>query len=170
MKILRFIFRKIREQIRWRIIIPLRTLYWRFLLKGLGARTRMLGRVVFTAPEHVVIGHDCTLNDGVVIGGNSAVTIGNYVRIASGVKIMSGALNYEEPMETRRHKVAPIVVEDGVWIAANAVICPGVVVGRDSVVAAGSVVLKDVPPNVVVFGAPARITQTIERPPVAPQL
>ena len=123
----------------------------------------MLGRVIFAAPEKVSIGHDCTFNDGTVISGNAPVTIGNYVRVAFGVKIMSGSLNYEEPMEHRTHKVAPVAVHDGVWIAANAVICPGVTVGRNSVVAAGSVVLQDVPPDVIVFGAPARIMQKIDR-------
>lgn len=167
MNYIRWVVRKLREQIRWCVIIPFRSFYWRLLVARMGPRTRMLGRVLFIPPEQVSIGHDCTFNDGVYIAGNAPITIGNYVRIAAGVKILSGSLNYSDPMERRTHKVAPVVIEDGVWIAANAVICPGVVVGRDSVVAAGSTVLKDVPENVVVFGAPARITQTIERPPAS---
>lgn len=52
---------------------------------------------------------------------------------------------------------APVVVEEKVWIAANATILKGVRIGKDAVVAAGSVVTKDVPPYAIVGGVPAKV-------------
>ena len=57
-----------------------------------------------------------------------------------------------------------VVIEDDVWIASRVSILPGVTVGKGSVIAAGAVVTKDVPPSSLVGGIPARIIRTIERP------
>ncbi len=57
---------------------------------------------------------------------------------------------------------APVVIEDNVWIGANVTIMPGVTIGRHSVVGAGSMVNKDVPPDTVVAGVPAKIIRKIE--------
>ena len=59
-------------------------------------------------------------------------------------------------------KTAPIVLEKGVWIGDSVIITKGVRIGQNSVVAAGSVVTKNVPPNVVVAGNPARIVKTLD--------
>jgi acetyltransferase-like isoleucine patch superfamily enzyme len=55
----------------------------------------------------------------------------------------------------------PVVIGDDVWIGANAVILPGVTIGRHCVVAAGAVVTKDVPDNTVVGGVPAKVLKTL---------
>ena len=55
----------------------------------------------------------------------------------------------------------PVVIGDDVWIGANAVILPGVTIGRHCVVAAGAVVTKDVPDNSVVAGVPAKILKQL---------
>ena len=69
------------------------------------------------------------------------------------------------PLEPSRRRVAtigtPIVIEKSVWIAAGATIIGGVTVGEKSVVAAGSVVTKDVPANTLVGGNPARVIRSI---------
>jgi acetyltransferase-like isoleucine patch superfamily enzyme len=54
-----------------------------------------------------------------------------------------------------------VVIGDDVWIGANAVILPGVTIGRHCVVAAGAVVTKDVPDNTVVGGIPAKVLRTL---------
>jgi acetyltransferase-like isoleucine patch superfamily enzyme len=67
-----------------------------------------------------------------------------------------------EPSQRRAATIGkPIVIERNVWIAAGATIIGGVTVGEDSVVAAGSVVTKDVPPNTLVGGNPARVIRSI---------
>lgn len=55
----------------------------------------------------------------------------------------------------------PITIEDGVWIGGHAVIAPGVRIGRNSVIGAGSVVTKDIPANVVAVGNPCRVVRPV---------
>jgi acetyltransferase-like isoleucine patch superfamily enzyme len=57
----------------------------------------------------------------------------------------------------------PVVVEDGVWVGACATILPGVTLGRGSVVAAGALVARDVPPHTLVAGVPARPIKSLPR-------
>jgi acetyltransferase-like isoleucine patch superfamily enzyme len=59
-------------------------------------------------------------------------------------------------------KVAPIYVKRGAWVTVGAIILPGVTIGENSVVAAGAVVTKDVPPYTVVAGSPARVIKKLE--------
>jgi len=102
--------------------------------------------------ERSRIGLSCT-----VIG---PVTIGNDIMLAQNI-VMSGLNHsYEDisrPISHQKQSTSMIVVEDEVWIGANAVIVAGVKVGKHSVIAAGSVVTKDVPPYSVVAGNPAKI-------------
>ena len=81
------------------------------------------------------------------------ITIGDNVNIAHGTYILShiGYRPQNEEIET--------VIEDNVRIFVNSVILPGVRIGKNSVIGAGSVVMKDVPPDVVVMGNPARVIQ-----------
>ena len=55
----------------------------------------------------------------------------------------------------------PVHIENNVWIGAGAVILPGVTIGENSVIGAGSVVTKDIPPDVVAVGSPCRVLRTI---------
>ncbi len=85
--------------------------------------------------------------DDVMIGPNVSI-------ITSGHPI--------EPSERRTFAIGkPIVIERNVWIAAGATIIGGVTVGENSVVAAGSVVTRDVPPSTLVGGNPARVIRSI---------
>jgi acetyltransferase-like isoleucine patch superfamily enzyme len=89
------------------------------------------------------------------------VTIGNNVLIANGVNIFSYDQHPANPAE--RHLPASpessrsVMIEDNVWIGAKCVIFKGVKIGKNSIVAAGSVVTQKVPPDSMVIGNPARI-------------
>ena len=88
------------------------------------------------------------------------VNVGNDVRLAQGVVLSGLNHNYKEidrPIHKQGVSTMPIVVEDESWIGANVVIVPGVKIGKHSIVAAGSIVTKDVLPYSVVAGNPARI-------------
>ena len=65
-------------------------------------------------------------------------------------------IDRDTPITRQGHTAEPIVIEDDVWIASNSVILKGVHIGKGAVVAAGSIVTKDVPPYAVVAGVPAR--------------
>jgi acetyltransferase-like isoleucine patch superfamily enzyme len=106
--------------------------------------------------DHTRIGIHCT-----VIG---PVSIGNNVNLAQGITVT--ALNHNFGDTTRKIdeqgiSTKPVEIGDDVWIGANAVILPGVTIGRHAVVAAGAVVTNDVPNNCVVGGVPAKLIKQI---------
>ena len=89
------------------------------------------------------------------------IDIADDVMIGSNVSIITSG-HPIEPLQRRAGvTAAPIVIERNVWIAAGVTIIGGVTVGENSVVAAGSVVTQDVPPNTLVGGNPARVIRSI---------
>lgn len=91
------------------------------------------------------------------------ITIGNNVFLAPGVHIYTAThpLNPEERNSGAEFGKS-VKIGDSVWLGGRSVICPGVTIGNNVVVAAGAVVTKDVPDNVVVGGNPAKIIKSIE--------
>ena len=105
--------------------------------------------------RNVFVNQNCTFYD---LGG---LTIADDVMIGPNVSIITSG-HPIEPSQRRACIVAkPIAIERNVWIAAGATIIGGVTVGENSVVAAGSVVTKDVPPSTLVGGNPARVIRSI---------
>ncbi|CCG98722.1 putative acetyl transferase [Fibrella aestuarina BUZ 2] len=106
----------------------------------------------------VEFGDSCLLGVGSTVIG--PVCFGNNVMTAQHVVLSGLNHDYERidvPIKNQPVSTRPIVVEDDCWIGANAVVVAGVTIGRHSVVAAGSVVTRDVPPFSVVGGNPARL-------------
>ena len=92
------------------------------------------------------------------------VIIGNHVNLAQGITVTALNHNFEDSnkrIDEQGVSTNQVVIEDDVWIGANAVILPGVTIGHHSVVAAGAVVTKDVPPHSLVAGVPAKIIKQI---------
>jgi len=88
------------------------------------------------------------------------VTIGNHVNLAQNITVSGLNHNFENvniPIDEQGVSTSPITIEDDVWIGANAVILPGVTIGKHSVVAAGSIVGKSIPAYSVCAGIPARV-------------
>ena len=108
--------------------------------------------------RNVSINQNCTFYD---LGG---LDIADDVMIGPNVSLITSG----HPIEPSRRRAvvvaAPIVIERNAWIAAGATIIGGVTIGENSVVAAGSVVTKDVPPNTLVGGNPARVIRSIADP------
>jgi acetyltransferase-like isoleucine patch superfamily enzyme len=106
----------------------------------------------------VFIGDRTRIGLGNVLIG--PVKVGNDIMFAQNVVLSGLNHSYEDisiPISRQKVSTSPIVIEDEVWIGANATITAGVTVGKHSVVAGGSVVVKDVPPYSIVAGNPARI-------------
>lgn len=110
--------------------------------------------------EHVFINANCTFLDGAFI------TIGAHTLIGPDVRIYTPhhPMDYIDRRENREYAY-PVTIGEDCWIGGGAVICPGVTIGSRSVVGAGSVVTKDVPPDTLVAGNPARIIRRIPTPP-----
>ena len=112
--------------------------------------------------ERVRFGRNVFINANLMILGSGIVTIGDNALIGPDARFYT--VNHAFDVETRREgweRAFPITLEPDVWLGGSVVICPGVTIGRGSVVAAGSVVTKDVPPMTVVGGNPARVLRTL---------
>src|SRR6185437_4584004 len=72
------------------------------------------------------------------------------------------------PVQSQPMRCAPLIVEDAAWIGAHVTVLPGVRIGRDAVVGAGSVVTRDVPAATIAVGAPARVIRHRDRSPARP--
>lgn len=114
------------------------------------------GGVDMSVGRNVFVNQNCTFYD---LGG---LDIGDDVMIGPNVSLITSSHPLEPSQRRERIIAKPIVIERNVWIAAGATIIGGVTVGENSVVAAGAVVTKDVPPNTLVAGNPARVIRSIE--------
>lgn len=87
------------------------------------------------------------------------VSIGSHVNLAQGITVTALNHNFRDQnlrIDEQGVSTSPVTIGDDIWIGANAVILPGVTIGNHSVVAAGAVVTKDVPPHSLVAGVPAK--------------
>ncbi|WP_228373281.1 sugar O-acetyltransferase [Demequina silvatica] len=112
--------------------------------------------------ERVRFGRNVFINANLMILGSGVVTIGDNALIGPDARFYT--VNHAFDVEIRREgweRAFPITLEADVWLGGSVVICPGVTIGRGSVVAAGSVVTKDVPPMSVVAGNPAKVIRTL---------
>lgn len=111
--------------------------------------------------KNIIIGKNVFLNTGCSFQDRGGITIGDGTLIGMNVSIST--LNHGFSSETRNTTYpSPVIIESNVWIGTGANILPGVTIGSNSVVAAGAVVTKDVPENVVVAGVPAKVVKKID--------
>jgi acetyltransferase-like isoleucine patch superfamily enzyme len=145
----------------------------------LGAGTFVLGELlVFAYGGKIKIGNNCYIGIGSRVWSGEEVKIGNDVLISHNVNIVDTTaheldhieradtyiklLKEGHPKEKGTIVTKPIVIEDHVWVNFNVVILKGVTIGRGAIVAAGTVVTKDVPPFVLVGGNPARVLKELK--------
>jgi putative colanic acid biosynthesis acetyltransferase WcaF len=104
-------------------------------------------------PWKLAIGNNVWIGEHVWIDNLDAVTIGNDVCISQGAMLLCGTHDYKR--ETFDLVTRPIHIEDGAWICARAIVCPGVRVGPHAVLTAAAVATHDLEPNGVYQGNPA---------------
>jgi len=121
---------------------------------------------------------DFTLLNGALIMAEERIEIGSHCLVSWNVGIADSDFHPIDPAQRRQDamalapyaenrpprppiRTAPVVIKDNVWIGMGAVILKGVTIGENSVVAAGAIVTRDVPPNVVVAGNPAQIVKEL---------
>jgi maltose O-acetyltransferase len=108
------------------------------------------------------IGTGCFLNYGVVALDVARIDIGDDVQIGPLVQLLTPTHPVEpEPRRARWEAAEPIAIGDNVWLGGGAIVCPGVTIGADTVVGAGAVVTRDLPPRVVAAGVPARVVREL---------
>lgn len=127
------------------------------LLASVGEQTYVERPFVCDYGFNISIGRRTFINYAAIVLDVARVTIGDEVQIATGVQLLTA----EHPMDpvARRagnESARPIAIHDGVWIAGGTIVCPGVTIGENSVIGAGSVVTRDVEPGVLAAGNPCR--------------
>ena len=130
---------------------------WRYGLKKVHSSFRLSwGCFVhhdFTAGVHGYMGHGCVICP--------RVTVGRYVMFGAQVHVLGADHRFDLPgtpmIFSGRPDLPETIIEDDVWIGTRAILMAGVSIGRGAIVAAGSVVTRDVPPYTIVAGVPAKV-------------
>lgn len=104
-------------------------------------------------PWHLTVGDYTWIGEGVWIDNLTTVTIGSNCCVSQGAMLLCG--NHDYTKETFDLMVAPVCLEDGAWVGAKVLVCPGVTVGAGAVLTAGAVATKDLAPEKVYQGNPA---------------
>ena len=143
-------------------------------------RRRLLGELLGSVGEDVEIrapfccdyGHQISVgartftNFGLVVLDVARVTIGDDVQIGPNVQLLTAQHPLEpDPRRAKWESAAPITIGDNVWLGGGVIVCPGVTIGADTVVGAGSVVTKDLPAGVLAVGVPARVVRRLTEQP-----
>ena len=120
----------------------------------------------FYDPRNITIGQDSIIGEGTVLDGRAKLVIGDHVDIASEVMIYNSQHNVhaEHFADESAVVVAPVTIEDYVFVGPRAIILPGVTLKKGSVVGAGAVVTRNTEENEIVGGVPAKVigTRTIK--------
>jgi acetyltransferase-like isoleucine patch superfamily enzyme len=132
-----------------------------------GTNSLVLGELTISGPgnwrELITVGDNTMITGPLAIDLGAPVHIGNLVRIGHQVLLLT--VDHEIGPDYLRcgpHSFAPIRIGDGAWLASRVTVLPGVTIGDGAVVAAGSVVVRDVPPNVLVAGVPAKVIRSLD--------
>jgi maltose O-acetyltransferase len=119
-------------------------------------------QTVISGGGRLRIGDRVFVNSGSVIISVKEIVIGDDVAFANEAYVMD---SNSHGVEGRPHVEAPVRIGDGTWIGARAIVLPGVTIGKRVLVAAGAVVTRDVPDDVLVAGNPARVVRSLDYPP-----
>jgi len=128
-----------------------------FLLKAFGASigkgVTLKPRLRVKFPWKLKIENYVWVGEDVWVDNLEGVSIGNNVCMSQGVYVCTG--NHDWTKQTFNLIVKPVIIEDGVWVGAKALICPGVVLRNHSIVCAGAVIAKSTNPHTIYSGNPA---------------
>ena len=129
-----------------------------------------IGRYCYVEPplraswgcKNVHFGDGVYANFNLVLVDDTDIYVGDHVMFGPNVVVCTGTHPIHPALRKRQAQYnAPVYIDDNVWIGAGALILPGVHIGENSVIGAGSVVTKDIPPNVVAAGNPCRVLREI---------
>lgn len=143
------------------------------ILRLLGARIggdAIIHEVTFANLYHhgfkrMTIGSHCFIGEEALLDTRGGVAMGDHVTISARVLILTHMnVGYPSHPLQKRYPMreSAVTIGNGVYIGAGAIILPGVTIGQNSVVAAGAVVTRDVPPRTVVAGVPARVVKRLK--------
>jgi maltose O-acetyltransferase len=110
----------------------------------------------------ISVGAGTFVNYGAVFLDCASITIGADAQIATNVQLLTATHPLDPgPRREKWESAEPIAIGDNVWLGGGAIVCPGVTIGEDTVVGAGSVVLEDLPAGVLAVGNPCRVVRSL---------
>lgn len=137
------------------------SLFMQLTSQKVGQQVRVIPPFFTDCGKNISVGDRVFINQNCTFYALADIIIGDDVLIGPNVSLVTS----EHPIPPSRRRDGligrPIVIAQGAWIAAGAIVIGGVTIGENSVVAAGSVVTRDVAPNVLVGGNPARLIRRI---------
>jgi maltose O-acetyltransferase len=132
------------------------------LLGSLGEDAFVKAPLFVDYGENLHIGARTFVNYNLVALDVVTITIGEDCQIGPNVQLLTPIHPLEPgPRRDKLEAARPITLRDNVWLGGGVIVCPGVTIGENSVIGAGSVVTRDVPPNVVAVGNPARVLRDL---------
>jgi len=132
------------------------------LLGGIGPDALVRPPLQMDYGYRTTIGARTFVNVNAVILDVAEVHIGADCQIGPNVQLLTPTHPLDpEQRRGRWESAEPITIEDNVWLGGGVIVCPGVTIGRDTVVGAGAVVTRDLPPGVLAVGNPARVIRTL---------
>lgn len=132
------------------------------LLGGIGEDAIVRPPLFMDYGYQTTIGPRTFVNFNAVIADVGRVVIGADVQIGPNVQLLTPTHPLEPEVRRSGLEAAePITIEDNVWLGGGVIVCPGVTIGRDSVVGAGAVVTRDLAPGVLAVGNPARVIREL---------
>ncbi len=121
---------------------------------------RILTPFICDFGNRVTFGKDVFINHSAILLASGGIVFEDGVSVAPGVRIAT--INHDFNNRHTIYTYGKVALKKNVWIGMNVTICPGVTIGENSVIAAGAVVTKDIPANVVAGGVPARIIKPLD--------
>ena len=133
------------------------------LLAAIGEDAQIRSPFYCDFGDGIRIGARTFINFNCVMLDGAPISVGDECLLASGAQLLT-ASHPIDPVARRGawEQAQPVTLADGVWLGAGALVCPGVSIGENTVVGAGSVVTRNLPPGVVAYGNPAQITREID--------
>jgi acetyltransferase-like isoleucine patch superfamily enzyme len=161
------------ELIRWLVVLPsaipgvtgifLRYAILRWFVKESWGFFRVLERVMIEYPGGLSIGRQVGLNTGCWINARGGVALGDDVIVGPYCVIHSANHRLDRldvPTRRQGYEEKPVFIGRNVWLGARVTVLPGVTIGDNAVIGAGAVVARDIPPNAIAVGNPARVIRT----------
>lgn len=137
----------------WNPFMTIKLWLLRMFGANIGKGLIIKNNVIIKSPWNLKIGDNCWIGENVWIDNLDKITIGSNVCISQGALLITGNHDYSKVDFPYRN--APIIIKDGAWVGAKAVVAPGVTIAENTVLSLGTVVTKDTEPNGVYQGNPA---------------
>ncbi len=141
----------------------IRYLFLKSLAQNCGDVVAIFPGAYFLNVERIAIGHHVSIHQMCYLEGIGGLRIGSHVSLSHSVSIITHEHDYIQtkiPIRDADIILKPVIIEDDVWIGAGARILGGVTIGQGSVIGAGAVVTKSIPPGSIAVGVPASVKFT----------